>query len=138
MSILAVDFGSVHTRAVLIDQIGGVFELVGFARTRTTDTFPSQDVKVGLDRVLVQLTEVTRRKFTGQDGTVITPESPDRSGVDTFVVTASGGRPLRAVVVGLMPELSVRTALDTLSNTYADVVNIVTLQDGRTADERLN
>jgi hypothetical protein len=138
MSILAVDFGSVHTRAVLIDQIGGVFELVGFARTRTTDTFPSQNVKVGLDRVLVQLTEVTGRKFVGQDGAVITPESPDRSGVDTFVVTASGGRPLRAVVIGLMPELSVRAALDTLSNTYADVVNIVTLQDGRTADERLN
>lgn len=138
MSILAVDFGSVHTRAVLIDQIGGVFELVGFARTRTTDTFPSQNVKVGLDRVLVQLTEVTGRKFVGPDGAVITPESPDRSGVDTFVVTASGGRPLRAVVVGLMPELSVRAALDTLSNTYADVVNIITLQDGRTADERLN
>lgn len=138
MSILAVDFGSVHTRAVLIDQIGGAFELVGFARTRTTDTFPSQNVKVGLDRVLVQLTEVTGRKFVGPDGNVITPESPDRSGVDTFVVTASGGRPLRAVVVGLMPELSVRAALDTLSNTYADVVDIVTLQDGRAADERLN
>lgn len=138
MSILAVDFGSVHTRAVLIDQIGGVFELVGFARTRTTDTFPSQNVKVGLDRVLAQLATVTGRKFTGLDGAVITPESPDRAGVDTFVVTASGGRPLRAVVVGLMPELSVRAALDTLSNTYVEVVNIITLQDGRTADARLN
>jgi hypothetical protein len=138
MSILAVDFGSVHTRAVLIDQIGGIFELVGFARTRTTDTFPAQNVKVGLDRVLAQLTEATGRKFVGAEGRVITPELPDRSGADTFVVTASGGRPLRAVVAGLMPELSVKAALETLSNTYVDVVEILTVQDGRTPDERLN
>ena len=31
---------------------------------------------------------------------------PDRSGVDMFVATASIGRPLRTVVVGLMPEIS--------------------------------
>lgn len=138
MSILAVDFGSVHTRAVLIDQIGGTFELVGFARTRTTDTYPAQNVKIGLDRVLAQLAEVTGRKFIGIDGSVITPELPDRSGVDSFIVTASGGRPLRAVVAGLMPDLSVKAALDALSNTYVDVVEILTLQDGRTADQRLN
>ena len=138
MSILAVDFGSVHTRAVLIDQVGGVFELVGFARTRTTDSYPSQNVKVGLDRVLAQMTDATGRKFFNTDGRVIPPELPDRSGVDSFVVTASGGRPLRAVVVGLMPDLSVRAALDALSNTYADVVETLTLQDGRTPDQRLN
>lgn len=138
MSILAVDFGSVHTRAVLIDQVGGTFELVGFARTRTTDGYPAQNVKIGLDRVLAQLTDATGRKFYNAEGRVISPELPDRSGVDTFVVTASGGRPLRAVVVGLMPDLSVRAALDALSNTYVDVVETVSLQDGRTSDQRLN
>lgn len=138
MSILAVDFGSVHTRAVLMDQVGGVFELVGFARTRTTDTYPAQNVRLGLDRVLAQLSDVTGRIFVSPEGGVISPEQPDRSGVDTFVVTASGGRPLRAVVAGLMPDLSVKAAKEALSNSYVEVVETLSLQDGRTPNEWLN
>lgn len=138
MSILAVDFGSVHTRAVLIDRVSGHFELVGFARTRTTDTFPAQNVKIGLDRVLAQLTDVTSRTFYSPEGTIISPEEPDRSGVDTFVITSSGGRPLRAIVVGLMPDMSVQAAFSVLSNTYVDIVETISLQDGRTPADRLN
>lgn len=138
MSILAVDFGSVHTRAVLIDQVAGTYQLVGFARTRTTDGFPVQDVTVGLSRVLNLLTESSGRRFTNPDGRVISPEQVDRSGVDTFVVTASGGRPLRAVVVGLMPSLSLASALKSLSNTYVNVFETLHLADGRTPEDRLN
>jgi len=138
MSILAVDFGSVHTRALLIDQVNGVYQLVGFARTRTTDDFPVQNVTVGLGRVLNLLTDTSGRKFTNPDGRVISPEQPDRSGADTFVVTASGGRPLRALVVGLMPSISIASALKALSNTYVSVVETLHLADGRDFESRLN
>jgi len=138
MSILAVDFGSVHTRALLIDQVNGVYQLVGFARTRTTDDFPVQNVTVGLGRVLNLLTDTSGRNFTNPDGRVISPELPDRSGADTFVVTASGGRPLRALVVGLMPSISVASALKALSNTYVSVVETLHLADGRDFEGRLN
>ncbi len=138
MSILAVDFGSVHTRALLIDQVNGVYQLVGFARTRTTDDFPVQNVTVGLGRVLNLLSDTSGRNFTNPDGRVISPELPDRSGADTFVVTASGGRPLRALVVGLMPSISVASALKALSNTYVTVVETLHLADGRDFEGRLN
>ncbi len=138
MSILAVDFGSVHTRALLIDQVNGEYQLVGVARTRTTDSFPAQNVTVGLTRVLNLLRDATGRTFVNPDGRVITPEQPDRSGVDTFVITASGGRPLRAVVVGLMPDFSVASALKALSNTYVNVTETVHLADGRSLEDRLN
>lgn len=138
MSILAVDFGSVHTRAVLIDQVNGVYQLIGFARTRTTDGFPVQNVTVGLGRVLNLMSSTTGRAFTNPDGRVISPELPDRSGADTFVVTASGGRPLRAVVVGLMPSISIASALKALSNTYVSVVETLHLADGRDLEGRIN
>ncbi|MCU0475073.1 MAG: glutamate mutase L [Anaerolineae bacterium] len=138
MSILAVDFGSVHTRAVLIDQVNGVFQLVGFARTRTTDGFPAQNVTVGMARALNLLSEATGRSFATPDGRVISPEQADRSGADTVVVTASGGRPLRAVVLGAMPDLSLAAALRALSNTYVELVQTVHLADGRTLEQRLN
>lgn len=138
MSILAVDFGSVYTRAILIDQVGGSYQLVGFARTRTTDGFPTQNVTVGLGRVLNLLSTTSGRTFTNPDGRVISPELPDRSGVDSFVVTASGGRPLRAVVVGLMPSLSVSSAIKALSNTYVNVVETLHLADERSLEGRIN
>lgn len=138
MSILAVDFGSVHTRAILIDQVDDVFELIGFARTRTTDGYPAYNLRVGLDRVIQQLTASTGRRFVNETGVIITPEQQDRSGVESFVITASGGRPLRAAVVGLRGDGSVAAAHQALSNSYVNIVETLSLEDGRSRDERLN
>ncbi len=138
MSILGVDFGSVSTRAVLIDVVDGSYQLVARAETRTTDGFPINDITVGLDRVLRELGETTGRTLTGDGGAVITPEGADRSGVDTFVTTASIGRPLRAVLVGLMPNISIASAMRATAGTYIQVVSQIHLGDGRTEQERLN
>ncbi|MCL4252991.1 MAG: glutamate mutase L, partial [Anaerolineae bacterium] len=98
-SILAVDFGSVTTRAVLIDVVDGAYRLIARAEERTTDGFPAFDLDIGLDRVLRQLTEITGRRFRDETGVIISPERPDRSGVDLFAITASLGKPLQAVIV---------------------------------------
>lgn len=137
MSILAVDFGSVHTRAVLIDLVDGTYQLIARSQARTTDSFPIGDVNVGLDRVLRDLSEATGRIFTDPDGKIISPEQPDRSGVDLFTITASSGRPLRAVVIGLMPDVSTDSAIRA-ARTYVDIVASIHLDDGRDEQERLN
>src|SRR5688500_4380715 len=138
MSILGADFGSVHTRVVLIDLVDSMYQLVARAEVRTTDDFPVGDITVGLDRALTELSEATGRTFTGQGGMIIMPERPDRSGVDTFVATASIGRPLRAVIVGLMPDISITSALRAVSTTYIQVAAQIHLDDGRSEEERLN
>lgn len=138
MSILSVDFGSVHTRAVLFDLVEGRYQLLAVAETRSTDNFPVNDIAVGLDRVLRELTETTGRNFTGPDGRITTPENVNRVGVDVFTATASIGRPLRAVVVGLHPDLSVASAQRAASGTYVDVATAIHLADGRDMNDRLN
>lgn len=138
MSILSVDFGSVHTRAVLFDLVEGRYQLLAVAETRSTDSFPVNDIAVGLDRVLRELTETTGRVFTGTDGRITIPENANRVGVDVFTATASIGRPLRAVVVGLHPDLSVASAQRAASGTYVDVVTALHLADGRNNNDRLN
>lgn len=137
-SILAVDFGSVHTRAMLIDLVDGAHKLVARAETRTTDGFPVNDIAVGFDRVLRQLSAVTDRRFMAESGQIITPEQRDRSGVDFFALTASIGRPLRAVLVGLTPEVSVASALRATEGTYIDIAATISLDDERNEEERLN
>jgi hypothetical protein len=62
-SIVAVDFGSVNTRIVLVDLVDGAYRLVARTMTRTTADDPLRDVAVGLFRGLDQLAAQTGRKL---------------------------------------------------------------------------
>ncbi|MEP7290753.1 MAG: glutamate mutase L [Chloroflexota bacterium] len=137
-SFLAVDFGNVHTRALLIDLVDGIYSLVAQAEEPTTGGFPIGDVGVGFRRAVQQLSVNTGRRFLQQDGTIITPEQPDRSGIDAFVATASIGRALRTVLLGLMPNLSIASAQRAAAGTYVEIVDVLSLDDQRTAEEQLN
>lgn len=137
-SILAADFGNVLTRAVLIDMVDGVYRLVARAEARSTANFPIGDARVALLRAADELNAVTGRAFFDEHERLITPERPDRSGVDVFVATASTGRSLRTVLVGLVPEVSIASARRAAAGTYVDVVETISLDDGRDEEARLN
>ena len=137
-SILSADFGSVTTRVVLIDSVDGVYRLIARGTTRTTDGYPVYDIAVGFDRALRSLAEATGRRFMSDGGEVIIPEQPDRSGTDLLALTASLGRPLRAVIVGLVPDMSIASALRAAAGTYIDVAATISLDDGRDEEGRLN
>lgn len=137
-SILAVDFGNVSTRAVLIDLVEGSYRLIARSSTRTTLDFPAGDVRVGLRRAVERLTDVTGRKLAAPDGRIITPEQPDRSGVDHFVATTSTGRPLRTAILGLVPDVSIASSLRAAAGTYVQIVDTLSLDDRRSDEDRLN
>ncbi|MEM9951836.1 MAG: glutamate mutase L [Chloroflexota bacterium] len=137
-SILAADFGSVRTRVVLFDVVDGEYRLVAHATGRTTLGFPDNDLNKGLRRQLQELTRVTGREFYNQNGHVVTPEDRQRNGVDYFITTASAGRPIRTIIIGLLPEVSVASALRATSGTYIERVAEFHLRDGYTEEDRLN
>lgn len=137
-SILAADFGSVQTRVVLFDVVDGEYRLVAHASGRTTLGYPDDDLNVGLRRLLTDISTVTGRQFYNQMGRIITPEDRNRNGVDYFVTTASAGRPIRAILVGLVPEISITSALRAMSGTYIETVAQFHLRDGMSEEERLN
>ncbi|MDX5298873.1 MAG: glutamate mutase L, partial [Gammaproteobacteria bacterium] len=138
-SIIAADFGSVNTRVVLIDLVDGAYRMVARAETRTTADDPLRDVAVGLYRALMQMAEQTGRELLTSDGKeLLTPEGRDCSGVDAVVATASVGQPLRVVVVGLMPDVSVASAQYVLAGSYVQVVDLLSLADVRTEEQQIN
>lgn len=137
-SILAIDFGNVQTRALLIDLVDGFYRLVARGDTRTTAGYPANDARLGLNRVVEQISAVTGRKLLTNDGKIITPEQNDRSGVDTFVTTASTGRTMRTVLVGLVPDVSIASARRALAGTYVEIVEALTLEDGRSVEQQIN
>ncbi|MGB7338827.1 MAG: glutamate mutase L [Phototrophicaceae bacterium] len=137
-SILAADFGSVQTRVVLFDVVEGEYRLVAHAAGRTTLGYPDDDLHVGLRRLLEEISAVSGRNFYNQVGRIVTPEDRSRNGVDYFITTASSGKPIRTIIVGLVPEVSISSALRATSGTYIDKVAEFHLRDGYSEEERLN
>ena len=137
-SILAADFGSVNTRALLFDRVDGLYRLVGQARESTTYSPPTENVGAGLAKALQNIGESTGCQLSDEDGRVIRPEQAERVGVDYFITTASAGQPLRAVLVGLYPQVSIAAARRAIAPFYIDAVAEVHLEDGLGAKGRLN
>ena len=138
-SILAVDIGSVNTRAVLIDLVDGAYRLVARSVAGTTAGDPLRDVAVGMYRAAQQMAEqIGRPLVAGDMKSILMPEATDGSGVDAVLATASVGRPLRVVLVGLMPDVSVSSGLNVLSGSYVQVVDQLSLADVRTEEQQIN
>jgi hypothetical protein len=137
-SILTVDFGNVTTRALLMDVVEGAYQVIAQAETRTTSGFPSGDVTAGLSRVILDIADLTGRRLIDDDGNLVMPEQADRAGVDVFLTTASIGRPLRTVLMGLVPDVSIASGLRAVAGTYVQVVETVTLDDPRSDEDLIN
>lgn len=137
-SILAADFGSVTTRTLLIDVVDGEYRVVARGAGRTTVGYPKNDVSIGLQRIVQGVMGVEDRVLFDDNLHVITPENADREGVDYFITTASAGRPMRVAIIGLMPDVSIATALRAMSGTYIKVVATLSLLDEMDEEERLN
>lgn len=137
-SILAADFGSATTRVLLFDMVDGEYRLVARRETLTTSDAPHHDVGLGLRRLLRDMGSAMGRNLLDTNGTIITPEGDDRSGVDTFVATASVGRPMRVVMVNILHATSLKFAIRAISGAYVEVVAVLTLQETPDLQDQLN
>ncbi|RMF80039.1 MAG: hypothetical protein D6737_09510 [Chloroflexi bacterium] len=137
-SILGIDFGNVYTRVVLLDLVDGNYRLVARSMARTTLEEPYKDITIGLKRAVAELSELTGRRLMNEHGDIIKPEQIDRSGVDQIVMTASVGRAMRTVLIGLVPDVSIESGLRATDGTYVEVVRTISLEDDLSDEELLN
>ncbi|MCC7452008.1 MAG: glutamate mutase L [Anaerolineae bacterium] len=137
-SILAADFGSVNTRVVLLDIVGGEYRLLSRAQTLTTSAPPLVDVGIGLRRALDEMSGLIGRKLAGGKDELVILHAEEGSGVDAFLTTASGGRPMKVVLVGLMPDVSVASGRKALASLHVELVDTLSLADVRSPQDQIN
>jgi len=137
-SILAVDFGSVNTRVLLFDVVDGEYALVAQRQGKTSIDAPSDDVRVGLIKILRELSSATDRRFLDEDGALIKPEQSERIGIDYCITTASAGQPIRVVLIGLLPDKAIGSARRAILPFYTDALAEIPLEDGLSDMARLN
>jgi hypothetical protein len=138
-SILAIDFGSVNTRALLFDVVEGQFHFIASGTAPSTVGAPFYDVGESLHYALGNLTSVTGRIFTDPDsGHLILPTQPDGSGADRLVASISAGKRLNIFASGLLDEVSLSSARRLADSTYGDVVIEIGLGDLRSLEEQVD
>jgi uncharacterized protein (TIGR01319 family) len=130
-TLLAVDVGSVNTRASLFDVVDGSYRLVASGRAPSTVTAPLFDLGEGVRMAIDQVQQVTGRRLIDEGDLLIVPVTADGAGTDAFVATSSAGPRPRSVLIGLMPEVSLESAHHLARSSYLHVVDEISLMDRR-------
>src|SRR5512143_1027332 len=137
-SMLAIDVGAVNTRALLFDVVEGKYRFLAQGSAPSTAAAPFRHISEGVHLAILQLQNVTGRKLLGEDQRVIVPGLSDGSGVDACVATISAGNPLKVVAVGLLEDISTQSAQNLVSGTYAQLVDVLSLNDRRKQAARID
>ncbi len=137
-SVLAIDIGSATTRAMLFDIVDGRYRFIAIGQALSSVYAPVNDVLSGVGDAIAKLEEITGRTFIDSDGHILTSVQTDGSGVDAIAATISAGPPLRAVVAGLLSDVSLESAKNLVETTYARIVETLSLNDVRPAEEQID
>ena len=137
-SVLSIDVGSVYTRAVLFDVVENSYRFLGEGKAFTTVGAPHFDICEGVRQALGELQTFSGRIFLGADKQLVLPSQPDGSGVDKCVATLSVGPALRVVAVGLLEDVSTHSAQNLAMTTYAQVMEVISMNDKRATATRLD
>jgi hypothetical protein len=127
--ILAVDIGSLNTRAALFDVVGDEYRFVARASALTTAEAPYNDVTAGVYNAVRDLEGTTGRKLT-EDNRLILPQREDGSGIDLFIATASAAPALRVTIAAVSSDISEASAVQAVGGAYTHVVSHITLDEG--------
>jgi hypothetical protein len=85
-----------------------------------------------------QIESLTQRKFLDDQDKVVRPERTDGTGVDAFVASVSAAAPLRLLLAGMIPEVSVASALRAVSQSNALVEGTILLSETRRPEENVD
>lgn len=136
-SLLALDIGTVTTRAILFDVVEGRYRFLAAGSAPTTAAAPFGDVSEGIRRAIDQLQTITGRVLFDSNERLVIPSSPDGSGVDTLAATISAGPGLKILVVGLLEDVSLESATRLAHTTYVGTLQKIGMNDQRKAEANL-
>jgi len=137
-SVLAIDVGSITTRALLLDVVEEEYRFISAGSAPSTGIAPYHDIGEGVHLAILNLQQILGRTLFSNEGNLIMPGKPNGAGVDRLVVNYSVGGDLRIVAVGLLTDVSLESALHLAGTTNAYVVEAVGLNDRQRSDSQLD
>jgi uncharacterized protein (TIGR01319 family) len=136
--VLAIDVGSVNTRASLFDVVDGRYRLVATSEVSSTATPPLFDIGEGVRVAMDRLQAITGRRLTDETEALIYPSTGFGAGVDLLVSSISAGPKVKTVMAGLMPGVSMTSARRLAESAYLDIVGEINLIDQKRTEEQID
>ncbi len=137
-TLLAADFGTASTRVSLFDVVEGAYRYVASGEAPSTINPPYLEASEGMRHALAELQAITGRTMLNETARLIMPATADGSGADLFVATASAGPAVRAVLAGLLPDVSLECARRLAASSYITVVETLSLGDRRRTEQQID
>lgn len=137
-TVLALDIGTLNTRAIFFDIVDGKYSIIATATVPSTVEEPYHDTREAIHRVIQKLAEITGRPFFDQDEKLIIPSVQDGRGIDQLTITNSAGPAIKILTIGLLEEVSLKSAKRLANSTYADLVDQIGLNDSRKVDMQID
>jgi hypothetical protein len=131
-TILALDCGSATTTAALIDNITGAYRIEAIGRAPT-----AMPITQGIQTAIRTLEAVSGYTLLNRDGQPILSRTGEKRGLDIVVVVSSAGPPLRVLLAGLIPELSLASTHRAAATIYTEPATILSIND-ETHETRLS
>ncbi len=136
--VLAVDVGSVNTRASLFDVVDGRYRLIATSEVSSTASPPLFDVGEGVRSAMDRVQAITGRRLTDESEMLIYPSTGFGAGVDLLVSSISAGPKVKTIMAGLMPGVSMISARRLAESAYLDIVGEISLIDQRRTEEQID
>ena len=134
--ILATDCGSTTTKAILIQQVDGVYRQTHRGEAPTTVEAPFADVTIGVVNAVTEVQELAGRRLIGDDGRIIHPAT-EREGCDIYISTSSAGGGLQMMVAGVVREMTGESAKRAALGAGAIVMDVIASNDRRKPHEQI-
>ncbi|QDT37187.1 glutamate mutase L [Stratiformator vulcanicus] len=139
--IFATDCGSTTTKAILIENVDGVYRQTHRGEAPTTVEEPAADVTVGVINAATEVGELAGRRLVNEQGEIIRPAGvgPDGKpqGCDIYISTSSAGGGLQMMVAGVISEMSAASATRAALGAGAIVMDTLAVNDHRKPHERI-
>jgi hypothetical protein len=133
-SLVAVELGSVNTRAQFFDAVEGRYRFVAGGEAPTTAGAPAFDVNHGVLAALSQLEEITGRQLLNERGLLLAADGEGGSGANSLTATFSAGPALKVVTVGLLEGVSLKSVNNLVDSFYCRIVESLSLNDRRSPE----
>jgi len=137
-SLLAIDIGAVNTRAAYFDVVENGYRFIGMSQSPTTSNAAVHNVMIGVQLAIENLQTIIGKPLMDDDGRLIIPSQPEGNGVDSMVTTLSVGQAIKTLIVGLLPDVSLKSIESLAQTTYTRVIDSISLNDPRQSDEQID
>jgi hypothetical protein len=137
-SLLAIDIGSVNTRAAYFDVVEGQYRFIGMGQALTSLAPPVKNIAFGMQAAIEALQQVIDKQLIDDNGGLIVPSRAEGGGVDSLCATISAGDTFRVLLLGLLPDVSLKSVESLALSAGAQIVDAISINDTRSLNEQLD